>query len=230
MNRPALSVCLALALGAGCSVALDFDRTYPKPESANAWPGAFLKDPNPGEKPFEGAQLATACDSFCDAYLECLGQKDICHYIWALPEDSSNPEIASRDALASVCVEACKADGTLVQSQLTSVADNRAECNQVARAVVQADPQSRANCDVLKHECEALCEPGSGGDSIAKCYTVTKRNIVSCSDNCENQGLEYLYCVQTSQPQEVEICTRTAACDQFYRPPTDMPLEGRDND
>lgn len=210
----ACAVTLGAAVG-GCSIALDFDRTYPKPTGLS-FPSAHIKAPNEGEVPLTGGALLTACTNFCEAYVGCLADKKECHYLWALPGDSGESGIctpepgADKQALVVQCASDCKDLGTLTSSQLKSI-QNPGECQQVAKSVLNEDDSA---CDVLLDECDALCDPKSGPDGLAGCGLLGMTND-ACKRICEAQNtlfFECMYCGTGGQ----SLCDDAVTCAQTY--------------
>lgn len=216
--RPHLAILMPtlLVLG-GCSIALDFDRTFP---TQGDYPGAYLKAPNKGEPALTGTQLEVSCLTFCKSYIGCLGQPDICHYISALPEGdvesacTGGQEFLGKAVLINRCAEDCQTAGTLTQSQLSSI-QNTGECREVAAKVVKED---QAACTPLIEECKAYCNPPAGSASLADCTGLIGLNKRNCQSICENQSVLFFGCINC-QPPSQGLCNSAQTCAaEYYRP------------
>lgn len=204
----------ALIALAGCSIALDFDRSFP---TQGVFPAAYLKAPNPGEAPYEkGLARDTACGDFCEAYIGCLGQKDVCHFIWSLPDDSEvlcrEPGVPGKRDLITTCTSDCGAAGTLTPSQLKAV-QNAGECRELAMAVKNDDPTA---CTPLQEECKALCNPPAGQASLSSCDGLPGLNERNCIAVCENQSYLFFECVNCQPTAEQGLCASALTCKKDY--------------
>lgn len=207
----------ALLALTGCSIALDFDRTFP---TQGDFPGGYLKAPNAGEAALKGTQLEIGCLTFCESYIGCLGQPDICHYISALPEGdvesacTGGQEFLGKQVLINRCAADCESAGTLTASQLKSI-ENVAECRAVAKQVAALD---QAACNPLKDECTAYCNPPAGSESLADCTQLPGLRDVNCQNVCENQGVLFFGCINC-QPPSQSLCASAGTCAmEYYRP------------
>jgi hypothetical protein len=207
----------ALLALTGCSIALDFDRTFP---TQGDFPGGYLKAPKAGEAALEGTQLEVGCLTFCKSYVACLAQPDICHYISALPDGdvasacTGGQEFLGKQVLINRCAEDCETAATLTPTQLMSI-QNAAECREVARAVVAPD---QAACNPLKDECTAYCNPPAGSASLADCEKLPGLRDGNCQRLCENQSVLFFGCINC-QPPEQSLCASAETCAmEYYRP------------
>ena len=205
-----------LALG-GCSIALDFDRTFP---AQGDFPGGYLKPPKEGQVPLTGTELELGCRTFCKSYIGCLGQPDVCHYVSALPEGevesacTGGQEFLGKQVLINRCAADCETAGTLTQIQLDSI-QNFAECREVAKAVVGDD---LAACTPLIEECKAYCNPPAGSVSLADCSGLPGLRDGNCQRLCENQGVLFFGCINC-QPPSQGLCASAETCAmEYYRP------------
>lgn len=217
---PRLSAAVLALVGftaMGCSIALDFDRSFP---TQGVFPGAYIKAPNDGESALSAGALETGCGDFCEAYLGCLGQPDVCHYIWSLPAKSEvlcrEPGVTGQDDLVRRCASDCVDAGTLTKSQLASI-NNAGECRQVALAVVAEDP---AACTVLQDECRALCTPAAGQTSLAECNGLPGLNSRNCETVCESQSAVFFECVNCQPTETQGLCASAQTCAAKYARPT----------
>lgn len=215
-SRLALLTPPLLAFG-GCSIALDFDRSFP---TQGDFPGAYLKAPNEGEAALKGTQLEVGCLTFCESYIGCLGQPDICHYISALPEGdvesacTGGQEFLGKQVLVNRCAEDCQTAATLTQSQLKSI-QNSGECRAVAKTVADLD---RPACEPLIEECKAYCNPPAGSASLADCTGLPGLRDGNCQRICENQSVLFFGCINC-QPPSQGLCASAETCAmEYYRP------------
>jgi hypothetical protein len=227
-TRPPLAVfACAVTLGAavgGCSIALDFDRTYPT-TARGYFPAGFLPRPESGEQPIREEGQYGACEAFCAAFVDCLADPEVCHGLAATTEETeslcdkpdSEPgeqKPQSRQYLRDVCKDGCIGAKSLTPSQLGAVIDDQDSCEDIAKRFVKSEVNAPlVQCDRIKTKCAKLCEDGG---LLADCGDVFANVMIQydCETFCEAQSVMFFECFACGQDERV--CVDAAKCGREY--------------
>lgn len=193
MRHRLTALLLAGAAVLSCSVALDFDRSYPQREAALV--GILDVMPPAGDHEHPDPSL---CPDFCREFKDCLGEE--CHYMRVLDGE------LERRALQR-CVEDCEETGTLVRSQALWVADHCAEARQL---FMSANPQWAQQCDILVERCATICKD----DGFMRCTGIAG----DCETQCQAMPLSFWVCVQAAADRDLELCEGLRTCRSGVEP------------
>ena len=170
----------------GCSVALDFDRSYPGGFSFGA---GILPAPLQGER-----DDPALCTPFCEAFFDCLSDGH-CH-VYTLLRD------VPHDRPVRECVEECEAQGGLTASQLEHSRAN-VNCDNMAQDFFEFDPAFEASCNGTKgDQCQQMCRAG-----VAGCPGFA----LNCQTQCEGLPASFWSCF-VSLPSPPDECTDLLPC------------------
>ncbi len=202
---------IALCLGAGCSLSLDFDRDYPGETGEGGEDGAGAEggDPVGGEDGNGGdgsggrpEELQSQCENVCDALNVCLNASETCASWRKLSEDLV-------DGYVTYCTVDCRTGDWYTEDQYEVLTDAR-NCVQLVNALA-TDNAFKFFC-TLEDSCGFLC--GQEPWLFDGCEAPEEPRA-PCVEQCLDQPFGFWACVNQANERpgdDPELCAVYPAC------------------
>ena len=230
--RPLL---IALCIGAGCSLSLDFDRDYPgetggggedgtgatggDPLGGEDGSGAAGGDPLGGEDGIGGnggdggdggggrpEDLRSQCEIVCEAVNVCLAASESCASWRKLSEDLV-------DGYVTFCTFECTSGSWYTEDQFETLTDPR-NCVQVVRALSE-DTGFQFFCS-LENTCGLLCQQELWLFDGCEAPEDAEEPRAPCVEQCLDQPFSFWSCVDQANARpgpDPELCSVYPGCE-----------------
>ena len=206
---------LLMVFASGCSVAIDFDRSYRVENST--FPKQLLEErvmsQSEGSPSVAGPET---CKTFCDHFIGCVANVDVCH-LYSV--ENTGTSIGPSAAAYHVACEAdCLGADSLTAAQLSFI-KNGSDCSALARDVIELTQVSETNpngldCDEpYRRDCKFWCDPSSGSEGFTKCPPdVVPPNQEGCEASCVAQDYAFHACIARNSNLDT-FCMRFIPCE-----------------